>query len=277
MSLRKALPGRHSVALLGALMVGLVLTSSRTAGAETATGTCNAYIVVEPLPVDVVKLLSSPVVVPSPQGFADASARQLQEWDLPSKVTAWRERPSPDELARRWEESGRKSSGTTKGANQALTHRPYVAQPLSPEQWKDVEKWFPNEGPKKLPGLCVDAGKATYRLEIGVISGGAFAPTRGSSNPHEYEQMSQVRAQDNAVGPNAGTFNPTAHESRYDELNGLGGSGDPSAHTCVYFYRRVGGSAPPQPPDYYYCHSGSDMPKSVLTTMLKYLAKAGLP
>jgi hypothetical protein len=240
---------------------------------------CKAYFAIEPLPTDVMKLLSTPIVVSHSQGFADADRRQLQEWDLPSKVTAWRERPSADELARRWDEFNRKWNRAGKDKNSAPQFNPYQEQPLSAKEWKDAQSWLAKEGPKKLPGLCVDAGKATYRLAIGVVSGGGGASVHGSSNPHEYEQLSQARAQDNAVGPNAGTFNPTAPESRHDELNGLGGSSDPSVHTCVYLYRAagVGGSAPPQPPEYYYCHSGSGIPRSVLTTVLKYLAKAGMP
>jgi hypothetical protein len=259
-------------------LVALTTAKSALAQTQALAEPCKAYFAIEPLPADVVKLLATPVVVSNSQGFADASFRQLQEWDLPSKVTAWRDRPSADELARQWDEFNQKWNRAGKSQDNPPHFSPYLAQPLPPWEWKEVESWFAKEGPKKLRGLCVDAGKATYRLAIGMISGGG-ASAHGSSNPHEYEQLSQVRAQDNAVGPNAGTFNPTAHESRHDELNGMGGSVGPSAHTCVYLYRTVGagGSAPPQPPEIYYCHSGSGMPRSVLTTMLKYLAKTGMP
>jgi hypothetical protein len=247
------------------------------APATSAVEGCKAYFAIEPLPADVVKLLATPVVVSHSQGFADADFRRLQEWDLPSKVTAWRDRPSADELARQWDQFNQKWNRAGKGQDNAAQFSPYSEQPLSAKEWKEAQSWFAREGPKKLPGLCVDGEKAAYRLAIGMISGGG-ASAHGSSNPYEYEQLSQVRAQDNAVGPNAGTFNPTAHESRHDELNGLGGPGDLSAHTCVYFYRALGtgGSAAPQPPEYYYCHSGSGIPRSVLTNMLKYLAKADI-
>lgn len=98
-----------------------------------------------------------------------------------------------------------------------------------------------------------------------------------------------MRQQDAPVGPNAATYSPTAHESRPDELNGMGGSSDPSAHTCTYLYRTTGtppvattsASTPPTgtamtQPDLYYCHSAGEMPRSAVGTMLKYLAKTGL-
>jgi hypothetical protein len=241
---------------------------------------CRAYITMVPLDPDVVKLLASPVVLPKPNVFASASFQQLQEWDLPSKVMAWRDRPVAEELSRRWDEFNRKWNPAWQQDHSA-NYRRYSSRPLSPERWHDLDKWFAKEGPKKLPGVCNDAGKAAYVLAVGIVSNGSGASPSGSSNPHEYEQISSVRAQDNSVGPNAGSYSPTAHESRPDELNGLGGSGSTDDYVCTYLFRTNGaplgqGGTRQPAPDYYYCHSGADTPRSALTTMMKYLSKNGL-
>ena len=273
-------------------IAALILCSTATpaqppAGAPAATSQasasqeeCKAYIAIAPLDQDVVKLLASPAVLPKANVFASASFQQLQEWDLPSKVMAWRDRPGSEELKRRWDEFSRKWNPAGQ-PDYSANYRPYSLRPLSPERWNDLEKWFAKEGPKKLPGVCSDAGRATYVLAVGIVSNAAGGAPSGSSNPHEYEQISSVRAQDNSVGPNAGSYSPTAHESRPDELNGLGGSGSTGDYVCTYLFRTNGatlgqGGARQPTPDYYYCHSGADTPRSALTTMMKYLSKNGL-
>ena len=252
-------------------------------GAQTPStpSGCKAYLKIAPLDEAAVKLLATPQLPPNPNAFAHPSFHQLIEWDLPSKVTPWRERPSADELARQWSEFDKKWTPAAKTPAPQDHSRPYGWRPLSPEQSKDLEKWFVKEAPKKLPGVCVDAAQANYILAVGIVSGGSPGSARlGASNPHEYEQISAVRRQDAPVGPNAGTYSPTAHESRPDELNGMGASGDPSAHTCAFLYRTngaaTGGTRQPTP-DYYYCHAAGELPRSAVTTMLKYLAKTGLP
>lgn len=266
--------------LLFALAVSIFTAAAL---AQPAPSGCKAYFRLEPLDARVVNLLATPLLPPNPGGFLNADLHQLVDWDLPSKVTPWRDRPSRDELARKWEEFDKKWTPHNQDQPKATpSHaRPYGWRPLSSDQWKDLEKWFAKEAPKKIPGLCLDATQATYVLSVGIVSGGSAGAARlGASNPHEYEQLSAVRQQDAAVGPNAATYSPTAHESRPDELNGMDGSSDPSAHTCTYLYRTTGAPAPgtamPQP-DLYYCHSAGEMPRSAVGTMLKYLAKTGLP
>jgi hypothetical protein len=256
--------------------------------APSAASGCKAYLKIAPLDESVVKLLATPQLPPNPNAFNHPSFHQLVEWDLPSKVTPWRERPSADELARQWTEFDKKWTPAAKTPAPRDHARPYGWRTLSPEVSKDLEKWFAKEAPKKLPGTCVDSTQAGYVLVVGIVSGGTLASARpGASNPHEYEQLSAVRQQDAAVGPNAATYSPTAHESRPDELNGLGAGGDPSAHTCAFLYRAGasggnGAAAGPAgtrsaTPDYYYCYASGELPRSAVTNMLKYLAKTGLP
>jgi len=272
------------LALLPTLVFLNSLVAARPAAAMPfAEAGCEAYVQIQPLDQSVTGLLSTPIMGVNRNVFADSAFQQLVAWDLPSKVTAWRQRPSDEDLSRQWEELSQKwnagNSGKEKSTAQSTQHLPYRWQALPADQWKDLEKWFAKEGPKRLPGLCADSGKAGYILAVGIISGGSASVSRfGASNPHEYEQLSAVRQQDAAVGPNAATYSPSGHESRYDELNGIDAASDPSAHTCAYLYRtnEPGGTRRPTP-DYYFCRSSGEMPRSVLITMLKFLAKNGLP
>ena len=226
----------------------------------------------------------TPWVPANPALAADDRFRQLRDWDLPSKVTPWSERPSAADIARRRDELAR-TSGRNNAASQAVS-RAYELAPFARRDWQDLEKWFGKEGPKKLPGLCVDQERAGYVLALGLISdGSAGASLSGVADRTLYDQS--VVDKDSSIGPNAGTATLGGSNRPAQELSGMSNSARPGVYTCAYLYRvnsdrvtgdrvtgdRVTGGARQATPDYYYCHAGDDMPKSAVTTMLKYLAK----
>jgi hypothetical protein len=213
--------------------------------------------------------------------FTGAQVRKIQKWDLPSEVTAWKERPRAEELARQWGELN-KAGGQDKSGKDApaVRYRPYGLRALSAEQWTDMRDWFEKNGPKKVPGMCVDSEKATYVLAIGVVS------TKGSatSDPNraiEYSEYAGAPQREN-IGANVETLSHGGHTSAHDALANREGSGDPSAYTCAYLYRTNGattgqGGVRQATPVYYYCRGGGVAPQSAVTTMLKHLSKTSLP
>jgi len=231
---------------------------------------CKAYYAVVPLDQNTLKILATPVLPPNATAFADSNVRQLRDWDLPPKVTAWRERPSPDELARRWNE-------LNKTSKVGGIPRPYGLQLMAAEDWKDLDKWFAKEAPKKLPGLCLGSERANYVLAVGIVSLGTADRSLASINArNEYQQTAVARQQDAAVGPNAATYSPGVREINGQELSGMSGgdSSRPGAYTCAFWFRKSQNGVRNETPDYYYCKADSVMPRSAATTMLKYLAKA---
>jgi hypothetical protein len=244
---------------------------------------CEIYLTLQPLDPAALKLLATPIVPANRTVFTDASIKQLQDWDLPSKVSAWRERPSAEELARQWEELNKKwnagaQNKTKKDVPQGYA-APYAVHALPAKQWQDLEKWLGKTAPKKLSGLCVDPAKATYVLAVGIISGGAGVSANDPNRVQEYSGYAS-KPQGDSLGPNAGTVAP--YRTPHDEFTGSEMSNGLSGNTCVYLYRTNGkamgeGGTRQEAPDYYYCHAGGSMSQSAVTTMLKYLTKTGLP
>lgn len=234
---------------------------------------CKNYFALSPLtPADVSRLVTPLPSAPSP--FAGPDLSRLRQWDFPSKVVAWHERPTAEEMTRLQQSAVKQLSKGGASASPA----PYQLQPPPAKEWNALENWFEKDGPKRLPGMCVDEEKAGYVLTVGVVSpppsSSAFATASARS---EYSQS--VTPQDSSFGPNAGTVTPGGENHPADQLAGLSGSTSlPGAYTCAYLYRSTSRGGPPQPtPELYYCHSGSGMPKSVITTMLKFLDKQGTP
>ena len=233
---------------------------------------CSAYFTIAPLDQNVMKLLGTPIV-PANEGLAASSGfRQLRAWDFPSKVTPWSARPSRDELSRRWIE-------LSQAARSVLISNPYDLQTSPPRDWNDFEKWFRKEAPRKLPGACVDSNKAMYVVVVGVILDGSANRSLGNSSArNEYKQSAMARQQDSSVGANAATVPPVVQNNQ--ELSGMGSASDssiPGAHTCAFLYHKPAGESRLQTPDYYYCRSDSVMPRSAITSMLKYFANSKLP
>ena len=138
---------------------------------------------------------------------------------------------------------------------------------------------FGKRPPGNFLGACVDSNKVMYVVVVGVIlDGSADGSLRNSSARNEYKQSAMARQQDSSVGANAATVPPVAQNNQ--ELSGMGTSSDssvPGAHTCVFLYRKPAGESRLQTADYYYCRSDSIMPRSAITTMLKYFANSKLP
>ncbi|MBZ5570939.1 MAG: hypothetical protein LAO09_03555 [Acidobacteriia bacterium] len=252
--------------------------------AQTTQDGCKSYYTLELLDQSVLQLLGTPLAPSNQALFPSPSWQQLQEWDFPSKVTAWSERPGPEEVAKRRRElvaastAGRGDKSKNTSAPPRVS-RPYELLPFLEKDYRDLEKWLTKEGPKKLPGMCVDQGKAGYILAVGVIAdrNGATSPDNAIAQS-QYDQ-SLTHQSDRSVGPNAATVSPSGGDRPADALSRLdAGSSRPGVYTCTYWYRTNGpGGAHREAPDYYYCHSGDNIPKSVVTAMLKYLAKNHLP
>jgi hypothetical protein len=259
-------------------------TSSRpevTAGEEG----CEVYFTLQPIDPSAIKLLATPIVPANRTVFTDASMRQLQDWDLPSKVVAWRDRPSAEDLARQWEELNKKWSTGAQSKDKSKNNvaeghaAPYTAHPLPPREWQDLEKWFGKNAPKKLSGVCVDPAKATYILAVGIVSGGANVSANSSNRVGEYVDYASKPTPE-SQGINAAKVSP--HQTPTDEFSGSGISDSLAGNTCVYLYRTNGkamdaGGARQEFPEYFYCHAGGGISQSTVGTMLKYLTKAGLP
>jgi hypothetical protein len=230
---------------------------------------CKASYAIKPLDESVVTLLGDAVVPSKQTVFVDQRLQQLQAFDFPSKVTAWADRPAPAEMTSRRAALIASSAGG-KGAP-AGSLQPYLQRPIPAKDFADLEKWFAKEAPKKVQGLCVDPAKASYVLAVGVIAEGNQAGPDNSMARTQYDQ-SITRQADRSVGPNAATVTPGGGDRPSDELSALasGGPSLPGVHTCVYLYR-----ARQAVPDYYYC-SADIMPKSTVTTMLKFIAKTGV-
>lgn len=254
--------------MLRFILCGLVLFPSFVLGQE-----CKSYYNLQPLDQNILKLLATQSVPPNQAAFAPAGYTQLRDWDFPSKVEAWQDRPSTEQLAKQWDDLTKKWSPAVQAGKPGF--RPYGVQALSADDWKDLQKWFAKEGPKKISGACVDPEKANYALAVGIISDRAGnSAVDGVAARNEYQQYSGVRQQDRSYGPNAATESPTAHVSSPQELAGMGSgnSSGPGTYTCVYLFH-ANGVTRQATPDYYYCKSSGEMPKSAVTTMLKFLAK----
>jgi hypothetical protein len=261
----------------------LTLSLSCTLPANAQSPGCEFPIALQPLDPAVVNLLATPIAPANRTPFTDSSIRELQKWDLPSSVTAWKDRPSAQELARQWEELDKKwSAGKDKSKKDAPQSHPapYVARPLSAREWQDLEKWFAKNAPKKLSGACVDSAKATYVFAAGIISGGVTVSSSGDPNRIQDYTGYSGKAQSSDLGPGAGKKLPSGAPS--DEFSSAGIGDDPSASTCVYFFRTNGkplgdGGKRLETPDFFYCHQGSGIAQSTAGTMLKSLSKTGLP
>jgi len=231
------------------------------------------------------KLLATPTAPLNRTMFAENSIKQLQKWDLPSDVTAWKQRPSREELARQWEEldkkygTGSQSKDNGKNEPQRGHPAPYRASPLPAKDWENLGKWFAKNVSKRLPGACLDSAKASYVLLVGLVGGGAAASTGNASGGAAFNDYNSI-AKPDSFGGNAGSVPGHQTSQREFDTGGLTGGGP--AYTCVYLYRSKregsgGAAARMELPEYYYCHEGADVSQSAVTAMLKHLGKAGLP
>jgi hypothetical protein len=245
---------------------------------------CELFYILKPFDPSILQLLGSPVGPSSRSLFTNPSYVQLRNWDFPSKVTPWTERPSPEEIERRRQElaasssAGAGSKGKSKNASApeepAWVAAPYSLELFSSKDWSELEKWFAKEGPKKVSGLCVNQEQAGYVLAVGLLSDGSGDRSLETTSARiQYDQS--TRAADTSVGPNSGTVTVGGTNRPAQELSGMSSSSRPGTHTCVYLFRtREPGGARRETPDYYYCQSSDEVPRATITAMLKYLAKS---
>ncbi|MBZ5528089.1 MAG: hypothetical protein LAN71_09340 [Acidobacteriia bacterium] len=270
---------------LATLSLSCTLPSHAQTSAPAPDG-CEFHLALQPLDPAVVNLLATPIAPANRNPFADSSIKELQNWDLPSSVTAWKDRPSAQELARQWEELDKKWSAGAQGKDKSKKDAPqshpapYAAHALPARQWQDLEKWFAKNAPKRLSGVCVDSAKATYVFAVGIISGGVAISSSGDPNRIQDYAGHSGKPQSSDLGPGAGRKLPSGAPS--DEFSSAGLGDDDAASTCVYLFRTNGkplgeGGKRLETPDYFYCHQGSGIAQSTVGTMLKSLGKTGLP
>ena len=262
----------------------LLLCAPAVRGQEAPTlRACRAYIALAPADASVTRLLATPAVPPPTLVFAAQSARELTEWDLPSKVTPWKERPSAAELARSWEELNRswygaKPGDTTKTVPPPV-YRPYQLLQIAPRDWKELEKWMAKETAKHGDGLCYDEHRATYLFLAGAVRDPVASSSGNQTRTLQYTQLAG-QPEPEGLGPGGHSPTSTGHNAISDEFDAAGGSSDPSVYACVYLYRTAGAAqgasaARQAVPDLYSCHAASSL-RSSLSTMLKYVEKHGL-
>lgn len=237
------------------------------------------FYALQPIDANVPKLLGTPAVPSNPNLLTSPEYIQQRDWDFPSKVTPWSERPKPEEIARRREELAGTSPGSesAKSKNAALpawTLWTYGLEPFTARDWNDLQKWFAKEAPKKVAGLCVDPQKADHILAVGVILLGYSGSLDSTSARIQYGQT--VPQLDTTVGPNSATAPAVGSHRAPQELSGASDSSRPGTHTCIYLFRARGeGGARMETPDEYYCRSSDDAPRAAITAMLKHIAKPG--
>src|ERR1700685_4604655 len=73
---------------------------------------CEIFYALQPVDANVLKLLGTPAVPSNPNLLTSPEYMQQRDWDFPSKVTPWSERPKPEEIARRREELAGTSAGS---------------------------------------------------------------------------------------------------------------------------------------------------------------------
>jgi hypothetical protein len=244
---------------------------------------CELYYTLQPFDWGVLQLLGTPVAPSSRTLFTNPGYIQLRNWDFPSKVTPWPDRPSPQEIEKRKQEliaassaaAGNKGKPKNASATEEWIAAPYTFEPFSAKDWSELEKWFAKEGPKKISGLCVNREQSGYVLAVGLILEGAAGGSSDSASARiQYDQS--TRAADTAVGPNSGTVTVGGSSRPAQELSGMGGnSSRPGTHTCVYLFRtKEPGGARSETPEDYYCQSSDEVPRATITAMLKYLARS---
>jgi len=259
-----------------ATLAMLALACAGAASGQEA-GACKAYVTLAQVDAGVMNLLSTPAMPPPTMVFAAQDTRKITQWDLPPKVTAWKERPAAAELAHEWEELNREWNGAKRGDTTksvpAPAYRPYGLLTVTPREWQDLEKWMGKETAKQAPGMCYTPEKASLVFVVGALRD----PTArsGDNNPTRTIGYSQTagQSQSEGVGPGAHSTSGTGHNSVGDEFAAVNGSSDPAVHACVFVYRMQGARREALPV-YYYCHAASSL-KSSVTAMLKFVSKHG--
>jgi hypothetical protein len=238
---------------------------------------CEIFYALQPIDANLLTLLGTPAIPTNPNLLTSSEYIQQRDWDFPSKVTPWSERPQPEEIAHRREEltgAGAGSESAKANKNAAIpvwTLWTYGLEPFSARDWNELQKWFAKEGPKKISGLCVDSQKADHILAVGVIVLGSPGPVDSTSARIQYGQT--VPPPDANTGMTAASPGVSAHRAP-QELSGVSDSARPGTHTCVYLFRtRSAGGPRMETPDDYYCRSSDDEPRAAVSAMLRQITK----
>src|SRR5215467_2791811 len=93
-----------SLLLVSATPAQLTSSEYRLAPTAATPGGCEIYYSLQPIDPAVPKLLGTPTVPTDSNLFSSPEYIQQRDWDFPSKVTPWIQRPKPEEIARRREE-----------------------------------------------------------------------------------------------------------------------------------------------------------------------------
>jgi hypothetical protein len=238
-------------------------------------GGCEIYYQLQPVDPTLLKLLGTPAVPTNSSLLSSPEYIQQRDWDFPSKVTPWSQRPKPEEIAQRREQLAGTSAADA--ANQKSNAIPnwalwnYGLEPFTQHDWSDLQKWFAKELPKKVPGACVDPQKADHVLVVGVIVLGAGGPVDSSGARIQYGQT--VGQTETTVGPNSGISPAVGTHRASQELGTSGDSPRKGAHACAYLFRATAaGAARIETPEDYYCRSSGEEPRAAISAILKYIA-----
>jgi hypothetical protein len=244
--------------------------------AANAAGSCEIYYALQPVDPALLKLLGTPAVPTNSNLLTSPEYIQQRDWDFPSKVTPWSQRPKAEEIAQRREAlADTAESSKPKGAaipNWALWN--YGLEPFTAHDWTDLQKWFAKELPKKVSGACVEPQKADHLIVVGVIVLGSGGPVDSTGARIQYGQT--VGQLDTTVGPNSGISPAVGTHRASQELSADSNSSRPGAHACSYLFRSAApGGARNEAPEDYYCRSSGDEPRAAISALFRYLAVPG--
>jgi hypothetical protein len=140
--------------------------TSRFAQPAANPGGCEIYYALQPVDSNLLKLLGTPAVPTNSSLLNSPEYIQQRDWDFPSKVTPWSQRPNPEEIAQRREQlAGTSAADAAKQKGNAIPNWAlwnYGLDPFTQHDWNDLQKWFAKELPKKVPGACLDPQKADH-------------------------------------------------------------------------------------------------------------------
>jgi hypothetical protein len=116
---------------------------------------CEIYYSLQAVDPNLLKLLGTPVVPTTSSLLTSPEYIQQRDWDFPSKVTPWSQRPKAEEITHRREElagtSAAESAKPKSGAILSWALWNYGLEPFTAHDWNDLQKWFAKELPKKFP------------------------------------------------------------------------------------------------------------------------------
>jgi len=291
---------RHaSASLLPVWVLGSLLSAQSVAppaksAPPTSPGTCKVFVTIEP--ADIARwsrLLATPAVADE-HDIATSDDRKMEAWDLPPKITPWRDRLSWSDYVTHFNmlqtqktHFGRLTSyerATFRHRAVWLSRPLYMTQKAPPPVQAKLHELFASNGPSRFPGVCRDPDRATYLIELAsmYIVARNFLALRPPVHRGPPRLINAQTIDFSRPNPDA----PPPFDSRgYDAgpASTVDGSlqDAPSGFACVYVYKL------PSPttrrwelwnPDYYYCpYGGSGKLPSAANKVLEFLSKSATP